>query len=147
MSLDVHIKFKEERLSNYFLEHPYSYSHLSDADKTKYSYSTEWWGNITHNLGEMARHIPVTKIDSDGCLYEYNLYQVCWRPEEQDWHTTDEILPMLIDGIQYMVAFRKDLLQYEAPNGWGTYVGFLKFLLNYKEACEDNPRCEITVSR
>lgn len=139
MSLDVHIIFKEPRECNFFLDHPYSYSNLSEGDKRNFSVEDDWWGNITHNLGEMASHIPVGDTD---------LYMACWRPEEIGIKTAGEVLPLLKEGIRYMVDHRKELLEYESPNGWGTYNGFMKFLLNYKQACEDNdPECEIYASR
>lgn len=85
--------------------------------------------NITHNLGEMASHVPVG---------DTTLYMACWRPEEIGIKTTGELLPLLIEGVHYMIDHRKELLQYNPPNGWGTYEGFMKFLLNYQHACEDN---------
>lgn len=139
MSLDVSIKFNEPRQSNYFLEHPYSYDYLSERDKQDFREETVWTSNITHNLGEMASHVPID---------DTNLYYVCWRPEEIGIETVGEILPLLIKGIHYMIDHRKELEQYNSPNGWGTYNGFMKFLLNYKQACEDNdPKCKIGVWR
>ena len=135
MSLDVIIKFKESRKCNFFLDHPYIYSGLSDRDKENFSEEDSWWGNITHNLGEMARQVPID---------DTTLYMVCWRPEEIGLETVGQILPLLIKGIHYMIDHRKELLEFESPNGWGTYNGFMKFLLNYKQACEDNdPECKI----
>lgn len=143
MSLDVTIKFKEPRDVNYFLDHPYIYDHLSVNDKANYSMEDHWSGNITHNLGIMAQHIPVKFGDKDTTLY-----YACWRPEEIGAKTVGDILPMIIQGIHYMIDHRRELVQYNPENGWGTYEGFMKFLLNYKQACEDNdPDCEITTSR
>ena len=146
MSLDVYIKYREPKNANYFLDHPYTYSGLSDADKENYGIETEWSANITHNLGNMAEHIPV-RLENG---VETTLYYICWRPEEIRPAinvNTDTILEGLLQGINYMLLHRKELLKYESPNGWGTYAGFMKFLLNYKQACEDNPDCEIEVSR
>lgn len=139
MSLDVHINFKEPRMSNYFLEHPYSYGFLTDGDKDNFTEESCWWGNITHNLGEMASNIPVG---------DSTLYMACWRPEEIGIKTAGELLPLIIEGLHYMIDHRKELEKYNSPNGWGTYNGFMKFLLNYKQALEDNGRdCEIEASR
>lgn len=139
MSLDVHIEFKEPRRSNYFLEHPYTYNHLTENDKNDFCEESCWWANITHNLGSMADHIPVGNT---------TLYKACWRPEEIGIKTVGLLLPLLIEGLHYMIDHRKELEQYNSPNGWGTYNGFMKFLLNYKQACEDNdPECLIEVSR
>lgn len=139
MSLDVYIKFKEPKQSNYFLEHPYIYTRLTEYDKQNFTIEHYWSANITHNLGEMASNVPIE---------DTNLYMICWRPEEINIKTVKEILPLLIKGIHYMIDHRKELEQFNSPNGWGTYNGFMKFLLNYKQACEDNnPECEIEVSR
>ena len=143
MSLDVCIKFKKPRQENYFLSHPYIYNGLTDYDKECYYEEVCWAANITHNLGKMASRVTIGTGGADTTLY-----MVCWRPEEIfERPTTDLILPALIQGIEYMIEHRKELLQYNSPNGWGTYEGFMKFLLNYKQACEDNPDCEIEVGR
>lgn len=143
MSLDVTINFKEPRQSNYYLEHPYIYDYLSENDKKAYSEESYWSANITHNLNVMASNIP---IDFNG--NSTTLYYVCWRPEEIGIKTVADILPCLIQGLHYMIDHRKELEQYNSPNGWGTYEGFMKFLLNYKQACEDNnPECTIETYR
>lgn len=143
MSLDITIQFKEPRLENYFLNHPYSYDGLSENDKQTFMEETEWWGNITHNLGQMADNIPILYKDK-----KTTLYYVCWRPEEIGVETVEDILPCLIQGLHYMIDHRKELEQYNSPNGWGTYNGFMKFLLNYKQACEDNDKeCKIYANR
>lgn len=146
MSLDVYINYKEKKQANYFLDHPYIYNDLTEGDKSAFHEEGYWSANITHNLGRMAEHIPVRL---EGGI-ETTLYYICWRPEEirpTIKVNTDTILESLIQGITYMLTHRKELLEYESPNGWGTYNGFMKFLLNYKQACEDNPNCEIEVSR
>lgn len=141
MSLDVIIHSQKLKQSNYYLEHPYSYSYLTDRDKEAYYEESDWSANITHNLTEMADHIPINDEET-------TLYYVCWRPEEIGIKTVSDVLPLLIQGIHYMIDHRKELIQYESPNGWGTYNGFMKFLLNYKQACEDNDsNCLISANR
>lgn len=143
MSLDVTIHYKEPRQDNYFLDHPYIYDHLSDGDRANYNESEHWTANITHNLNTMAHAIPVMFGD-----VPTTLYYACWRPEEIGAGTVADILPMIIQGIHYMVDHRKELLQYNPENGWGDYNGFMKFLLNYKQALEDNdPECAVTTYR
>ena len=39
------------------------------------------------------------------------------------------------------VENRKKLLPFNPANGWGSYDGFVPWLIKYKEACEDNPGC------
>ena len=46
-----------------------------------------------------------------------------------------------------MISKRKSLLRYEPENGWGSYDSFLKFLIEYKKACEDHPDYIIEASR
>ena len=48
--------------------------------------------------------------------------------------------------IAYMVKNRKKLLPFNPANGWGSYDGFVPWLIKYKEACEDNPGCKIRAS-
>lgn len=143
MSLDVSIIFKEPRSVNYFLDHPYIYDHLSEADKANFNEEDYWSANITHNLTEMASNIPVNFNGT-----QTTLYFACWRPEEIGIRRVSDILPVLIQGLHYMIDHRKELEQFNSPNGWGTYNGFMKFLLNYKQACEDNdPECAIEADR
>ncbi len=143
MNLDVYIKYKKPKQSNYYLEHPYYYDYLSEKDKLAYHEEVCWTCNITHNLEEMASAIPISFNGKSTTLY-----YVCWRPEEIGIKTVSDILPLLIQGIHYMIDHRNDLRQYDSPNGWGTYNGFLKFLLNYKQACEDNDQeCIIEADR
>lgn len=139
MSLSVYINFKQPTRHNYFLSHPYIYDGLSDADMANYDIDEYWEANITHNLGEMASQVPLGDI---------SLYDVCWRPEEVfNEPTTNDLVPLLTAGITYMLANRKQLSQYNPKNGWGSYDALMKFLLNYKQACEDYPDCKIEVSR
>ena len=53
---------------------------------------------------------------------------------------------ILAQGIAYMVENRKKLLPFNPANGWGSYDGFVPWLIKYKEACEDNPGCKIRAS-
>ena len=45
-----------------------------------------------------------------------------------------------------MVENRKKLLPFNPANGWGSYDGFVSWLIKYKEACEDNTDCKIKAS-
>lgn len=72
-----------------------------------------------------------------------------WRGDQIDREmlNTDIVAEILKNGISYMIFNRKDLLQYNPENGWGDYDSFLSWLIKYKEMCEDNPDCEIEISR
>ena len=55
----IYIKYKEKKQANYFLDHPYIYDDLTEGDKSAFHKEEHWSANITHNLGNMADHIPV----------------------------------------------------------------------------------------
>ena len=117
MSLDVYIKNKKK-----------------EEDR-------EWVANITHNMNKMAQRIFVS--ENKETLYDY-----VWRPEELYREIyTNEMKNVLTKGICIMVSKRKSLLRYEPKNGWGSYDSFLKFLIEYKKACEDHPDYIIEASR
>lgn len=110
----------------------------------------EWWSNITHNMGDMAEHIPVYyQIQEE--TYDNDLYTLVWRPEEigdgEICCNTNVLRQALQSGIAYMVAHREELLQYNPENGWGNYDSFLDWLINYWRACLENPNCKIEISR
>lgn len=46
-----------------------------------------------------------------------------------------------------MIKNRKELIQYNLEKGCGDYDSFLEWIIAYKNFCEDNPKCEIEVSR
>lgn len=89
--------------------------------------------NITHNLNTMAE--------------EAGVYQHLWRPEEIGISKAGDLIVPLTEAVKKMeenpVRFRK----HNAPNGWGTYEGLLKFIKNYLAACIEHPDAEIGVSR
>lgn len=143
MSLDVKIVYPNPRKENYFLNHPYIYNNLSEIDKKSFWEEDSWNANITHNLVSMASQVPIILESGE----ETTLYRVVWRSEEIGVNNTTTILPYLISGLEYMISHRSELLPFNPPNGWGSYDCFIKFLLNYKQSCEDNPGCEIKTDR
>lgn len=76
MSLSVCIKFKERKMVNYNKTHVACGSTLEvHGDKEEF-YQSTWCGNITHNIGEMAEHIPVRYMDERrGISYKGTLYE------------------------------------------------------------------------
>lgn len=150
MSLDVCIKFKERKMVNYNKTHVACGSRMEVHDNNEEFYQTVWCGNITHNMGKMARHIPIKYMsERRGILYKGTLFETIWRGDQIDREmlNTDIVAEILKNGISYMIFNRKDLLQYNPENGWGDYDSFLSWLIKYKEMCEDNPDCEIEISR
>ena len=96
-------------------------------------------GNITHNLNTIAENVPVSDT--------LNLYKVLWRPDENNLLITDEIWPLVEEGIRYMLRHKKKLLKFNPDNGWGSYEGLLDFTRKVGAACLFNPHCKVSVSR
>ena len=89
--------------------------------------------NITHNLNEMAKKA--------GC------YKVLWRPDELGKHEAWEIIPTLTTGLNELLLDPLYYKKFNPENGWGTYEGLVKFIVNYIIACRENPEAVIEVSR
>lgn len=89
--------------------------------------------NITHNLIDMAQ--------------EAGLYEACWHPEKVNATHARDIIPILEKGIADMEARPDHYKQFDAPNGWGSYIHFLPWLKNYLAACREYPDATIRVSR
>lgn len=87
---------------------------------------TEVFGrNITHNLTDMARAVG---------LYEY-----LWRPEDLGITFASQLIEPLAKGLELLKRDKDDLLQYNAPNGWGNYENLLEFVEKYQAACVEYP--------
>lgn len=133
MSLDFYVNVPEQMY--YTRENGSTVSNsVPDCD-----YEELHVGNITHNLNQMAMHVPVSDT--------LTLYNVLWRPDESDLKTTDDILEYVTIGVKYLIDHKEELLQYNPDNGWGNYEGLLNFTKRVGSACLFNPRCKISVSR
>ncbi len=89
--------------------------------------------NITHNLTRMA--------DAAG------IYGCLWRPDENDFHTAADVIPVLRAGLCKLVSDPAYYKKFDAKNGWGLYVHFVPFCIEVLEACIANPGAEVRVSR
>lgn len=89
--------------------------------------------NITHNLTRMA--------DAAG------IYGCLWRPDENDFHTAADVIPVLRAGLCKLVSDPAYYKKFDAENGWGLYENFVPFCIEVLEACIANPGAEIEVSR
>ena len=97
-------------------------------------------GNITHNLGKMADQVKL----SNGMT----LYDVLWRPDEQEsLKFAKDIGGLLDEGYNILLADHQRLMQFKPENGWGSYEGLCNFVYKYRNACWDNPDAEIRISR
>ena len=100
-------------------------------------------GNITHNLGKMAR--------------ECGLYEPMWRPylvvgldiEEEDEVVINAgvLIKDLRRGIEELENNKEEYIQYNPDNGWGDYDGLLRVAKEYLTACEDYPHAVVKAWR
>jgi hypothetical protein len=98
-------------------------------------------GNITHNLGKMAREVIV---DSEKSL---TLYNILWRPDESGFVYAKEISDYLDLGWNILLSDPEKYRMFTPENHWGSYEGLCDFVYKYRNACWDNPDAELRVSR
>ena len=96
-------------------------------------------GNITHNLGKMAKEVKL----SNGLT----LYDILWRPDEHNYTKANEISELLDEGINILLSEPVEFGKFKPKKGWGSYDGLVNFVYNYRNACWDNPMAELSVSR
>ena len=89
--------------------------------------------NITHNLNTMA--------------HEAGIYNLVWRPEENDVVQAWQLIEPLREAIADMEKDPERFKQHNAENGWGLYEHFLPWLRRYLEACECWPQAKVRASR
>ena len=111
--------------------------HFPDADLSQikvFEYETNdvWHENITHNMNEMARNVPIG---------EHTLYDYLWHPEENGiTHITQEYTNSVVAGLVLLREHKEDLIQYEPPidpetgSRWGDYEQFLRFCISLVSA-------------
>lgn len=102
--------------------------HLIDEDG-----SEVFWANITHNLNKMAS--------------EAGIYKHLWRPEEIGITKAWQLVEPLREGLVRMISDPARFEEHDAPNGWGTYDGFVPWIAKYAQACARNPEANVHVSR
>lgn len=96
-------------------------------------------GNITHNLGQMARHVHVGS--------GLTLYDVMWRPDEHNMQFAHQISEYLDEAFNVLLSEPEFFKTFNPENGWGTYDGLVNFVYAYRNACWDTPDAELRVSR
>lgn len=89
--------------------------------------------NITHNLGKMA--------------VAAGIYEALWCPEKIGAKKAEDIVPILVVGLDALKADPEGFRIFDAPNGWGRYEHFVPFVEQYLAACQANPEATISVSR
>ncbi len=92
-------------------------------------------GNITHNLGKMAR--------------KAGIYEYLWRPDELDPPITkaEQLIEPLSVGRDVLLEHADDFRKLNPENGWGDYEGLLQFTEQYLQACKEWPGANIEISR
>lgn len=95
--------------------------------------------NITHNLSKMADAVVLSNGKT--------LYQVLWRPDEHGWKTAEDIVEMLDEGWNILLADPEKFRMFTPENHWGSYEGLCEFVYQYRNACWDVPDAELSVSR
>lgn len=151
MSLDLYVKTKNPILSSgtgvFVRENGRTFelktvedvrSRFPDADLSNISVDTgetfEFFHiNLTHNLTEMASHIPCGN---------HSAYELLWHPErmwgecdvkkyieewnytEEGWKLRPEWVSMLEEAMKYALKHEKELSAYNPDNGWGSYEQF-----------------------
>lgn len=94
---------------------------LDNITVREYETDEMWHGNITHNLGEMADHVP--------CGDSETLYDALWLTEDRV--PDDGYVAALSASLAYMAVNRRDLEQYNPANGWGSWKSLYKFLADF----------------
>ena len=104
--------------------------HFPDADLSQireYVYETDivWHENMTHNMGDMARNVPIGYL---------TLYDYLWHPKEHGFEkVTEEYRKGISDGLQFLEKHKKELLLFEPPvdpdtgKRWGDYDLLVSF--------------------
>ena len=89
--------------------------------------------NITHNLSDMAEAAGI--------------YQCLWQPEKIGCRKAKSIIQRLERGLKRLKDDPEKYKKYNSPIGWGMYEHFVPFVENYLQACKENPKAWISVSR
>jgi hypothetical protein len=87
--------------------------------------------NITHNLNTMAEHA--------------GLYKPLWDPEGVGITHARQLIGPLRRGLADMILRPDDFRQFDPPNKWGSYDGFVPWLLELLLACEQHPNATVEV--
>ena len=124
MSLDIHLTLDEQTVG---CTCSCGHEHEKLEQKQVFSF------NITHNLGEMARHA--------------GLYQLLWRPEELNITKAAQLVEPLKIGLDYLKNNKKQLEIFNPANGWGKYENLLECVKKYYEACLEYPEANVRALR
>ena len=98
-------------------------SHIREFD---YEDENFWHGNITHNMGKMAREVPVAGTN-------LSLYDLLWHPADHGFKLAGApyYREFVLKGYLYLRTHRQELLPFNPDNGWGNYDLLFTFTEDY----------------
>ena len=85
--------------------------------------------NVTHNLMKLATAAGI-------CKY-------LWYPKETEIKTAGELAEKLRAAIADMEDRPDYYKQFDPPNKWGSYEGFIPWLKSLLAACEEHPNASL----
>ena len=112
-----------------------------DVTLTKMMPTDVYGSNITHNLSRMAGEVKLWNLP------KYTLYDVLWHPEEHGLLYAKDIVDLLDEAYNTLLASPDYFKKFNPENGWGNYDTLCVFVYKYRDACRGNPDAEIEVSR
>jgi hypothetical protein len=120
-----------------------------DVDLMVVQPTSVYSGNITHNLGAMAREVNYgVECNLEWAVaVDLTLYDVLWRPDEHGYTHAKHIAAWLDIGWNILLSDPDKFMKLEPENGWGSYEGLCDFVYKYRNACWDNPDAELRISR
>lgn len=96
-----------------------------------------WYGNITHNLTEMAEDC----LSFEEEYQHYNLYDLLWRETQVPF--TGVYLNIYIAHLAYCLCILKNdpdhFKKFNPENGWGTYEQLVNFVEEFIKALVTMP--------
>ena len=157
MSLDIYATLKRGTIpSGQQLGTGYRTWSREERDRLTEPTNEVLWINITHNLGKMASHVPITQ---PLVPKKYrNLYYIMWRPYEfftKGWGLfrpdgklrLKDVKEYLEEALEYLLSHEKQLSKYNPENGWGHYENFVHCLPEYIRACYKWPNAVLEIDR
>ena len=110
--------------------------YLSDTSPYEHNYQA----NITHNLGEMARHVICFECNGK----EITLYDILWHGSGL---RGGQIISMLEVALKKLEESPSSYWEFTPKNGWGDIHNLISFTKGLLQACRDYPRGELLAHR
>src|SRR3990167_10444208 len=96
-----------------------------DVYLTKIMPAEVFSANVTHNLGDMAKAAGI--------------YEHLWKPEEIGITKANQLIEPLKIALKKMKENPEEFEKYNPDNGWGSYKDFVPWIVEYLNACIENP--------